>query len=707
MAKHSPGDKLTILDAVDNLSSLAELDSPSSEEGIAWTVDANISENQERIKQTFRVLGNYLRHIYEKNQGQLKELDTQRGIQAIMVLAGEAAQKVDKFSSLFKGAHGGSVTQLKEFQDLQKFYLNKILRRFQASYESEAAWEAEKFTAPELMDAERKGLKNLETIRRDRDYELLLVNNDDGTPFFHRSIARHIQLIGEFDEGVVEKSEDNPLIKFTYIQDRDLQLAAQEIAQSASLPIFDFYKEAMRHKGRPFVTALGKSVMALYLTKNMRNLIHNATDKSCRNYFHDFHIFLREALQTEEYKRLLNEPKSKLSPFNRTLLQLSHTLCFLFFMRPTERLDASAYLLRLIQMGGGEILKNPLRESVSFWNHLLEDDENLRHMLSEHPNGPLLKALHLFQMNEAGTGFDPLAQGNYPSQLFTLTDDSSHFSFIRVPSPTHQEYIKSAEVIPEFEGFLRYLKGKDQKYLLINLQDRTGWQEHARCLCLEQLSVQSEFENTLSVVTLPKNSDFYLQKGHYHDLNDASLFITTFKDQIQSFEECGFYLPPELRTAKLTKFVNVMLSKIHHFFFQDEEHLSHKNRLDFIEIFYQFLILKIIEWTNPDTVSFSCKDGVDTGAAANATFFSFIRMMTSEEPFTLQEREQLLWLFFSPALTLRDREIEIQRFNRAVSSLAHMHMELDAQREMILSAFNQYYDKPFLTSLKIQFSTPN
>lgn len=703
MSKRNSKDKLTILDAVDNLSSLAELDAPSSEAGLAWTSETDISENQERVKQTYRVIGDYLRHIYEKNQGQLKEPETQRGIQAIMVLAGEAAQKVDKFSSLFKGAHGGSVTQLKEFQDLQKFYLNKILRRFQASYESEAAWEAEKFTAPELMDAERRGLKNLETIRRDRDYELLQINNDDGTPFFHRSICRHIQLIGEFDEGVVEATApDDPLVKFQYIQDRDLQLSALDMAQAASLPIFDFYKEAMRYKGHPFIAALGKAVMALYLAKNMRNLIHNVTDKSCSDYFHDFHLFLREALQTEEYKRLLAEPKSKLSSFNRTLLQLTHTFCFLFFMRPPLRQEATTYLLRLLQMGGGQLLKDPFYETLGFWNHLLEDDECFRQMLSEHASGPLLKALHLFQEEKVGKGFDPLAQGNYPSQLFTLMDDSSHITVIRLPSPTHQEYVKAAQEASEFEGFLRYLKGRDQKYLLINLQDRTGWQEHARCLCLEQLAHREEFAETLITVTLPKNSDFYLQKGHYHNLSDAVLFIQTFKDQISSFEECGFYFPAEMRSAKLTQFASEMMAKIHHFFFQDHSHLSHKNRLDFIEIFYQFLILKLIEWVGPDTLSFTCKDGVDIGAAESATFYSFIRMMGSEDPFTLEDREQLLWLFFHPALTLRSREIEIQRFNRAVSALAHMHLELDVQRGAIIPAFNQYYTKPILSSLKVQ-----
>jgi len=62
-------------------------------------------------------------------------------------------------------------------------------------------------------------------------------------------------------------------------------------------------------------------------------------------------------------------------------------------------------------------------------------------------------------------------------------------------------------VIEEFKGFLRHIEMKKgvEKHLLFNLQDRTSWEEHARCQALEDLEHHAEFNNQLVVVTLPKN----------------------------------------------------------------------------------------------------------------------------------------------------------------------------------------------------------
>ena len=132
-----------------------------------------------------------------------------------------------------------------------------------------------------------------------------------------------------------------------------------------------------------------------------------------------------------------------------------------------------------------------------------------------------MKALDILQVGRPILGFDPLSHDNLPSQLFTVDGENIHMSFLRLPCPTQQTKIDQAEVVVEFQGLLRYFQSrlKNQKYLLFNLQDRTSWQEHARCIALEKLAKEGEFAENVFVVSLPKNSDFYLQREHYKEIN--------------------------------------------------------------------------------------------------------------------------------------------------------------------------------------------
>ncbi|HSX11983.1 MAG TPA: hypothetical protein VLF61_00640, partial [Rhabdochlamydiaceae bacterium] len=132
LGKHQ--EEFSILEAIDYLSSMSEVDQvePSKIIKINWLDPSQTGQNQEVVRQTFKVVHRYLEDLYEKNRPQLKEVETQRGIQAIMVLAKEAAQKLDKYTQLFKEVHGPQgVSRLKEYQSLQHFYLSKIMQKFQ------------------------------------------------------------------------------------------------------------------------------------------------------------------------------------------------------------------------------------------------------------------------------------------------------------------------------------------------------------------------------------------------------------------------------------------------------------------------------------------------------------------------------------------------------------------------------------------------
>jgi hypothetical protein len=694
---------LAIAEAVEHLSSMADLDVSATEGGgkSRWLDPALFDDNRKLVKHVFRSVLGYLRRIYEQDRKHLKDFDMQRGVQAIMVLAGEAVQKVDKITSVYKGKYAvESVTQLKEYQDLQQFYLDKLTQRFTRNLALEEMWQAEMQIQPGAgFDAERQVLRDLEAVKKDRDYELFYIRKEDGSPFFGAELLRHMRLVGSIEALLADAERADPFARATAIQERGLHVGAQEILRHAAQYVEEFYKGAMRVKERPLVAALNKALMALMLAANGRNLIENTTGKSVWRYFADFHDFLREALQSDEYLRLIERPPGDLEHFSHTLVQLCHALCCHLMTRAHARAEAVAFIQRLAGEGA-ETGKIPL------WNALADGDERMRRALSHLPSAPIMWAFRGFSEDAFRGPFDPLRQGGCPSLLFTLSYRDNHVSCLHLPSPVKQGQIHVAACAEEFYGFVRFLRSrmKVQRHLLINLQDRTSWKEHARSVLLEQAQEQAACAGSLIVLTLPKHTEFYLQSGAYADLSDSRLFLAQFLEQIEGGGPCGFFLPAALRAQGMNGFVEPLLQQIHLAFFEGKRLLTRQNRLDFVEIFYQFFVLKAVDLLAPDSLSFTCKDGVDTGAAASAHFFSAMRLMKSHAAWTVKETEFLLWMLHAPALLVRNRPIDALCLSRFLSAAAWMQRALGARRKEILALLAPLFSPDLFASFNVQES---
>ena len=301
--------RLSILEAVDHLSDLAELNHDSSAE-----------TNETKIKETFQTLNDYLKHLYHKERSQLKSPQTRRGLQALMQLAGEAMEKVGKYTEIFKETLSKEGV-IPEYQQLQQFYLSKIVTpKEQKQEKTEPEEELEE------LDLERQALKDLDSVRTDHDYELFYVRKEDGMPFFHHNLLRHLRLVGNFDETLIPSETENPFLKMKIILDRDFHTAAKEILREGATLFEEFYKEGMKFKGMIFIACLNKAIMALMLAANPRNLFHNTTGKHCLDYFVDFQVYLRQALRSEDYHRFSTSSPEKIEPFFLFVLKLQNQI---------------------------------------------------------------------------------------------------------------------------------------------------------------------------------------------------------------------------------------------------------------------------------------------------------------------------------------------------------------------------------------------
>ena len=689
MKKDDLLENTSILEAVDNLSSMAELnleelghdkgevDSVLHLQTSHWLDLKNEEKTIKSVKDTFRTVHNYLKYVYKKEGTQLKDKEIQKGVKSIVALAAEAAGKVDQCVKLFKDKKG--VSESKEFKDLIDFYEHKILKRFEEVIKSEEDWDDEWSGEADAADIQRRGLKDLETVTKDRDYELFFISKEDGSKFYNKNLIRHIRLVADFDLIIGSLSGDDPFLRIKILQDRMAHEAALFLKREIKGDLDKWIKKAGKFRDNYFVQIFYHSITALLLAANPHNLLIRKVGKGSISYFEDFRKYLRAGLDSIEYEQLIETLAGERDPFFKELLHIVHKLCFFLYMNKPDYSDSFSLLSRVI----GREKKKGMVASLSLWNQVLDDHEALHSELKKFPSGPLFKVIDILHGEEVH-GFDPYMQDDMPLFLCSLDVGKKEVGLILSAAPLHQKQIDKAVVIGEFLGCMRYAKEEKKKFLLINFQDRTSWKEFARSHALEEFQKNAEVTNCIDVITIPKETDYYAQSDEYLKISSAKEFKKTLLDQVKSGENCGYYFPKEYERESLIKFVNDSIEWIHIRFFGEKEELSRKNRLDYIEIFYNILILKFIKLSEADYVIFSAKDSIDTSAIAAASFYAFMKLLSIGSDWKEDEKELFLNTIFLRAFLIRERTVDNRAMSRGVSMLSVLSGELEMNRTKIV-----------------------
>ncbi len=639
-----------IIDAIDMLATLAE-GGPSREEA--------------RLKAAFHCVLQYMKGCAGREQ--LQDDRVRQGLHAVMALAREAAVQLEK-------AQGENWVALPEMKELELFYQQKVSphipKKLRETKESENAF----ISGEELLHA-------LEKVQRDEDYELFLIRQEGGGAYFTPTLLHHIRLVAHFDALLLQLTDDQSFQRLALLSDQECHERAKGILKLAA-PLIDlYYKEALKFKQVGFVMAINSALMALMLAVNPRNQLSNMEGKGARGYYRDFHFYLRAALSSVEYKKMQALKPEHSGHFLHTVLLLSLDLCSHFFLKTSSRKEE----ISLIQMWA----KKERGKGGSPWQTLLQQEEGLRAFLQQHPNAPLMKAFQLMEQRELLTGFDPLSQGVYPYSLYQVHSLSLDLSVMKLPSPTRQEQIDESSLVPEFKAWIRSLKTQQHHHLLVNVQDRTTWKEKARSSCLER----GQEEGALTVITLDTGSDFAHQKGVYAEGGSSSAFLKICKEQICG-EKTGFYFPEEIDQKLFHPFVEQSLKHVHQLFFAEAEVLSVQHRCDLLSLLYPLLVLKVVELLQIDSLSFSCKDGVDIAAPFEGQFFAVFKGMQGGE-WTHEDHQFLMWMLYAPALLVRQRLVAPTWLHRVLHAL-----EVGEGKWQELSTL---YAPPFLRSLRCTY----
>ena len=621
---------------------------------IVWLSGEGSEVVCEILDRVFNTVQAHLAEMMQNPEVNLDDPGVLKGAASMVELSSDAAHKMNAYLKERLGKEV-KIEERSAFRKLQSFYHDQWVRKIEGG---EERWDREEV----LLET---GLKDFEAVKRDESYELFSLNNEEGNPYFSPELLKNMKLAC-FQEGE-EKLEEDPLLTIRAMEDRNLGASAQQILTECDHLIHDYYAATKKSDIR-LVKEMNMALMALYLAANPQNLIQYAAEKSSFSYFQDFHLFMRRAMNTDEYLHYIAYPPEKGDKIGHLLLKIVHGLCHaLFYRAGGVKQETIAFIHRCMRKGEKKLTK----KGTGIWDQMLIDDEHLRATLRKFPNGALFKILDVIRQERLELlGFDPFIQGNLPQMIYQCKVFGKKVDLLRFACPTRQILIHRATLIEEFRGFMRCNSAENspKKHLLFNLQDRLSWQENARSQTIEELQNSAEFREGIIVVTLAKQGEFYYQHGEYMNCSSAEEFIDRFKTQLEYPESCGFFFPVNRLLSSMSFWFEKALHFVHEYFFQQKMNLIRQEREEFIEIFYQLLILKLVGIFSPDSISFSCKDAVDTGAAQLATFYGFLTLIQEGE-LSKTNLDFLKYLFYAPALFVRERAIHSERFMRAIATL--------------------------------------
>lgn len=724
---------LSIIEAVENLSQIADLEEngkieitedyqihvKKAEEEFeeTWAGAHNRRETEEAVKDSFRTVLSYVKDFYKKEYTRFYEDKNQEGIRKIMVLVGEASEKLDKCTNLFKDIHSHGVQDVKEYRQLENFYKSRLAVEGEGGKSliglskdkkgSDESLTGKTLSKEEMISRQERILTlGIEDVKADKEYELFFLQREDGTYFLNQNLLREIRLICQFGMEIQDKEKENPLERIKNWYDSTILIVSKMILKELEDLLKDFFQESMKYKDMELVATVNKACMALMLSANTKNLIQNKPKKVCRQYFNDFIQYFREAITSEEYKKLQTYPPPSSQRLLNIMMELISEFAFVLFEHGLHSCDVNEVIADLIEEGeticGRSHPKKPKTQQISqLWEQLRSDYKHINLALQNYPNGPVYKVLESIQESYYSDQFDTLMQDNIPSEVFYFNKGGKQdkLSILRLPSPTHQELVQHVHITDEFKALLDRLTQDKRKLLLINLQDRNSWREYNRSIALEQLAQYALYTDTLYVITLTKDSEFYHQEGNYKDLDDAQEFKKIFKEQLDS-PDCGYYFSPFIKKQLFGSFIDEMMDTIHRFFFFSKKILTNQNRQNFIELFYYFLTLKCIDIVDPYSMSFTCKDGIDVGSSMAVGFFTLMKMIDNQT-FSSCDMHQLYMMIFAIPLFIRERTLHKERFNRMVSSIQSVQNKLnefskEKGHKEILKEFGKFYKHPVL-----------
>jgi hypothetical protein len=701
---------VSIVSAIETLSSIADLEltsalqdplliipppreAPVMVRTVRWLHQKNAERMQSIMREKLRIVFSYLNHFYESERERFARKESIEGIRTIMMLVDEASENLDRYTKLFLGTQGKSVKESKEFLDLCTFYETKIapiaVHRDVSKWISalpiaeilaqagvaQPGWTRKIAYAPLSVE--------LEDIQRDIDYELLLIRKADGTRFFTPKFIRSMRLACDIERAVDLQGRAQVEVQIEALRRMQVGTIVNYLLSNCYPALDSFFHAAHRAKDHPLVLELYSPCIALMVAA--LQTIHRSESpraKGIVEYFDDFRALLSQLVHSSEFKRLLTYPPANEHSWEYVLLRLAESFASTIVDGAPFSIDFVSAFKGLLNQGMSQAIEEqgPPDETLS---HMLNlSFAALRQLIGSRVNKTLTRMLRELD-TKTKFSFDPLADQAVPTHLYNFSWRGELIPIVRLPSPTRQERINEAFPSELLQIALRRHGRKAGRFLLINLQDRTGWKDGARCQAIEELQRKDDENTMLSVFSLCCDGEFYQQEGVYEEKSSAKEFKRELLEHMTE-PNCGILFP---RTTQMSigREIEELIEQLHKSLYGGRNVLTQEQRIEFIDLLHVLLLLRVIEETRPDMIFISCKDGLDSTLPAISNLFCFLKLF-NQRPSSGEEKDWLAAVLLGIPLIERDRLLFASRYNRMTSLVRFLEIETQEEGGLLDTA---------------------
>lgn len=306
------------------------------------------------------------------------------------------------------------------------------------------------------------------------------------------------------------------------------------------------------------------------------------------------------------------------------------------------------------------------------------------------------KKISFFEVNlkkflgHINVNFDPHLQGNVPYIYDKLNMGKKTVTLMRMGTPTIEGCTGAAQIIEEFRGYLQHCVANHKIHLYISLQnDRmksvlkgdVAGDESGRNQAIKD--IQKEFSNNFFVVVLAHDSNFYKQAGIHNKNQNTEEFFTVFKSELFG-DDTGFYFP-EAWKDDLKPIVDKLLKLVLNTSFENKEELTRQEKQDFIQIFYAYLALILIDYSKADNANITCKDAIDRAGMLNALLEKLIMIIEGRVDTPESQRKHKVlthaaafWTKSQAIIKKGGKDASNGRRERLLSADAHMNRTKEA-----------------------------
>ncbi len=686
---------IALLDAIETLTQISEMgfegralpewlsttttpQLPILEGTVEWLQSKNTENVMKVVREDFRIILDYLRKFDKMGEGLLINPQTLEGMKAIMLVVSDAAETLDKYSQVRihkgRGLFWKSIKETKEFKDLMHFYNRKIapLARREAQVQLVANLPIGQLLQAAIGKASQGSLAiehhiiDLESLRKDQEYELLYLRRDDGSRFFGSKLVRTLKLICNFEEEPQGLKQGEVFRDISIWNDAQLRLMVKTWVGQVFPQCDQFFKARGSARDHELVQKASNMTFALMLAHTQSRIVPLTPVKGVKEYLHDFHTFLGEITSSSDFGRLIAYPPKNPRAWDFAIYRLVHEIAWSIFTQGRISKDLFNLHEALISQCHEFTYDWDIKSGTGVSSHFWEQYQKLHAVSKEFATQPLLRDVE-FLDSDRPCVYDPMLLLNYPFKVYDLSWKNSTIPVYRLPFPTHQEFIDKASISNEFKAFLRESRSRGYgPVLVVDLQNPTSWKEGARSHALHELSHSHEFNGTLIPLTLNRDGDFYRQvEIESGDMTSIDVFFKKLKDAIGSATH-GYIYPDKWKTTDFAHFIDLLLETIQEGFLFHKSELSRVEKMEVIDIVQLFVVLKAIDDFAPSFIYITCKDGLDITLPFVTEFYVLLKMLNNRS-ISHAEEQYLSTVLYGPPLLVRGRPIFQERFNRLIS----------------------------------------